>query len=107
MPVIPDALSGDLDARSEWTCPGVSTHPGRVAPGRQALDWEPVSLGPYRVLEHTCSCRAVFFELISCGGSYMIHRVIQGRRTEHAFTGRWTHREAHEMWQRLLTGRAR
>ncbi|MFF3437745.1 hypothetical protein [Streptosporangium sp. NPDC002721] len=107
MPTTPDALSGDLEARDEWTCPGISPHPVRVAPGRRALDWEALAPGPYRVLEHTCACRAVYFELIACGGTYLIHRVIQGRPTEHAFAGRWTHREAREMWLQLLIGQAR
>ncbi|MER5644946.1 hypothetical protein [Streptosporangium sp. NPDC002524] len=107
MPTTPGAPGGDLDARDEWTCPGVSAHPVRGAPGRRTLDWKPVSLGPYRVLEHTCACRAVFYELISCGGSHMIHRVVQGGPVEHAFTGRWTSREAREMWLLLLTGQAR
>ncbi|MGS2643048.1 hypothetical protein [Streptosporangium sp. LJ11] len=91
------------DARSEWPCPGVSAHPVRVTSERQTLDGDSVPQGRYRVVEHTCSCRMVFYELISCGGAYMI----QNRPPEHAFAGRWTLREAREMWRQVPTGQAR
>ncbi len=107
MATTPGTPSGEPAARGEWPCPGVSAHPVRVVPKRQALGWDSVPQGRYRVVEHTCSCRTVFYELISCGGTYMIHRVIQSGPPEHAFTGRWTLREAREMWQRLLNGQAR
>ncbi|GAA4206309.1 hypothetical protein GCM10022252_68280 [Streptosporangium oxazolinicum] len=107
MPATPDTQSGDPDTRVTWPCPGVSAHPVRVTSKRLALDWESVPQGRYRVTEHTCSCRMVFYELISCGGTYMIHRVIQNRPPEHAFAGRWTLREAREMWRQVLTGQAR
>lgn len=109
MPTTPDTPGGDLDARREWPCPGVSPHPVRITPEskRQELDWNAVPQGRYRVVEHTCSCRVIFYELISCGGTYMIHRVIQNKTPDHAFTGRWTLREAREMWHQMLTGWAR
>ncbi|WP_436760434.1 hypothetical protein [Streptosporangium sp. V21-05] len=98
---------GPKDVRGEWPCPGVSAHPVRAVPECQALDWDSVPQGRYRAVEHTCSCRTVFYELVSCGGAYMIHRVVQGSPPEHAFTGRWRVREAREMWHRVLTGQAR
>ena len=105
---MPDTMSGGLkDARSEWPCPGVSAHPVRVTLECRTLDWDSVPQGRHRVVEHTCSCRVVFYELISCGGTHMIHRVVQRRPPEHAFTGRWTLREAWEVWRQVLTGQAR
>ncbi len=105
---MPDTLSGaPKDARGERPCPGLSAHPIRATSECRALDGDSVPQRRYRVVEHTCSCRVVLYELISCGGIYMIHRVIQNKPPKHAFTGRWTLREAREMWRQVLTGQAR
>ncbi|MEV6865751.1 hypothetical protein AB0M44_32740 [Streptosporangium subroseum] len=101
------AMTRGLVAPVEWHCPGIGVHPERIMPGHQTLDWRPLSLGIYRVVEHTCSCRAVYYELVSVGGSYQIHKVIQPETPEHAFTGGWTRREARKWWVRLLIGHAR
>lgn len=91
----------------EWECPGVSLHPARRVVNYEHLDWSAWPLGEFRVLLHTCACTAVTYELVTVGGIYQIHRIVQLRPPEHAFAGRWTHREARDRWQRLLLGLAR
>lgn len=101
------ALARQLIEEPEWECPGLSLHPARPVLNHQRLDWNSWPLGEYRVIEHTCACTALTYELVTCGGCYQIHRLIQKFPPEHSFTGRWTHREARDWWQRLLLGLAR
>lgn len=91
----------------DWYCPGVSPHPARVMNGAIELPWVTQALGPYRVAEYTCSCVAVVYELISCGGAYQIHRTIQRDPPHDAWAGGWRREEAYQVWWMVLTGRAR
>ncbi|GIH99185.1 hypothetical protein Pta02_11940 [Planobispora takensis] len=88
-------------------CPGLAIHLGLPLRGCERLIWQPQPSGRYRVLDYTCSCRAVVYELVSCGGAYQIRKIIQGRPPKSWYAGRWNHQEAQGWWQRLLTGLAR
>src|SRR5437868_257679 len=67
----------------EWECPGLSVHPGRVAPGHVQLFWQEIVPGRLRVIEYTCACQAVCFELVAGGGTYLIHRFLQSEPEQH------------------------
>ncbi|MCG5213234.1 hypothetical protein [Streptosporangium sp. KLBMP 9127] len=69
--------------------------------------WTPQAPDRYRVHDFTCPCTAVVFELISHGGHYLIHKVIQLDHPEHTFAGNWHHSEARHLWLKLLLGEAR
>ncbi len=88
-------------------CPGLAIHLGLPLPGCERLVWQPQPSGRYRVLDYTCSCRAVVYELVSCGGAFQIRKIIQRQPPEVWYAGRWSHREAQGWWQRLLMGLAR
>lgn len=96
-----------VDASSELEYPGVSIHPGRALPNREKLTWLDQPRGPYRVIEYTCACEAVYYELISRGGIYMIHRVIQSDLPQHNYIGAWRLPDARVRWRDLLSGHAR
>lgn len=100
-------VTGELAELPEWDCPGLAPHPVRALPGRDNLDWLPQSAGRYRIVEYSCFCLAVSYELVRVGGIHQIHRVIQSEIPEHAWTGLWTNREARRWWYRVLTGQAR
>ncbi len=73
----------------------------------ERLLWMPEACGPYRVHSYTCACLAVYYELVSWGGQYAIHKVVQGECIQHAYAGGWPRAEALEWWNRLLAGMAR
>ncbi|MCT9932032.1 hypothetical protein N5079_17665 [Planotetraspora sp. A-T 1434] len=100
-------LARDLVEPPEWDCPGISVHPGRALRNRERLNWQDQPRGRYRVVEHTCCCQAVFYELICVGGIYQVHKVIQSDPPEHAYTGGWRNDEARHWWMRILMGSAR
>ncbi|MFE3452782.1 hypothetical protein ACFXJ8_28040 [Nonomuraea sp. NPDC059194] len=100
-------LARDLVDPPEWECPGISPHPARARPNRAALSWTLPAPDRYRVHEFTCACTAVYYELISRGGSYLIHKVVQLDTPAHTFAGPWPHSEARRWWLLLLLGDAR
>ncbi|MEV4016769.1 hypothetical protein AB0J35_40350 [Nonomuraea angiospora] len=88
-------------------CFGLSPHPFTPRRDHVRLDWSLEGPEHYRVHAFSCSCQPVCFELISRGGFYLIHRVTQLDRSEHAFTGAWFHSEARRWWLSLMLGNAR
>ncbi|GAA1288009.1 hypothetical protein Psi02_77840 [Planotetraspora silvatica] len=96
-----------MDDPVEWDCPEVSAHLGRALPNRDTLAWVAQPRGSYRVVEYTCACEAVFYELVSCGGIYQIHKVIQSEPLQHTYAGGWRQSEARLVWCQLLAGRIR
>ncbi|GLX96216.1 hypothetical protein Hesp01_41660 [Herbidospora sp. NBRC 101105] len=88
-------------------CPGISPHVAPLAADRVALAWEAQSRGPYRVLDYTCSCLAVYYELVQVGGLQQIHKVIQSEPEQHMFTEAWRAEKARYWWRLLLMGGAR
>ncbi|TQS24121.1 hypothetical protein [Microbispora sp. KK1-11] len=96
------------DDEVDWDCPGIALHLCRALPNRVKLLWSSEPQGRrHRVVEYTCACEALVYELVSCGGLYMVHKVIQLDPLEHAYTGGWQHAEARLWWHRLLVGLAR
>src|SRR4051812_47977892 len=65
----------DLLEEPDW--PGLSPHLRTAVPEPEELLWVSQPRGTYRVVDYTCDCEAVFYELISCGGIYQIHKVVQ------------------------------
>ncbi|GAB3878056.1 hypothetical protein GCM10027612_01750 [Microbispora bryophytorum subsp. camponoti] len=65
------------DLLEEPDCPGLSPHLRTAVPKPEKLLWVSQPRGPYRVVDYTCDCEAVFYELVSCGGMYQIHKVVQ------------------------------
>ncbi|GLX03027.1 hypothetical protein Misp02_71130 [Microtetraspora sp. NBRC 16547] len=100
-------LTRDAVSLSDEECPGISVHPGRALLNRERLIWQAQPRGPYRVVEHTCCCQAVFYELICVGGIYQVHKVIQSDPPRHGYVGGWRSREARQWWLRILLGSAR
>ncbi|GAA3172338.1 hypothetical protein [Nonomuraea roseoviolacea] len=100
--------SGRTSASSDdFECPGISPHPGRPLAGCKQIPWQREPVGPYRVLQYTCSCLAVTYELVSCSGAYQIHRLVQGDSMISHYAGPWSRPQADDVWLRILTGRAR
>ncbi|MEU8251809.1 hypothetical protein [Nonomuraea sp. NPDC048916] len=97
-----------LDAEADpWPCPRLSAHPPRHSGAPVAdIDWtkpQPVRL---RVVDHTCSCRVVVYELLSCGGHYMIRRLHQTDPPKSLYAGPWPRPVAERVWKLVLTGEA-
>ncbi|WP_157530690.1 hypothetical protein [Microtetraspora niveoalba] len=91
-------------------CPGVAPHPAIPLVGRHEFRWITESLGPGRVVEHTCGCAMTSYELISHAGVYQICRRTLPRAGVPALSWtaeRWRRSDAYEWWHRLLSGRAR
>ncbi|GLX05918.1 hypothetical protein [Microbispora sp. NBRC 16548] len=103
----PRRLARDLVEFPEWDCPGIAVHPGIALRSRKRLEWQDQPRGPYRVVDHTCCCQAVVYELICVGGIYQVHKVIQSDAPEHTYTGGWRGYEARYWWMRILMGSAR
>ncbi|MFI6324635.1 hypothetical protein ACIBG8_44415 [Nonomuraea sp. NPDC050556] len=47
------------------------------------------------------------FELISYGGQYAVHKIVQTDPPAHSFAGPWPHREARMWWMRIVAGQVR
>lgn len=97
----PRRLVRDLVEFPEGDCPGIALR------SRKRLDWQDQPRGPYRVIDHTCCCQAVFYELICVGGIYQVHKVIQSDLPEHTYTGGWRGDEVRYSWMRIVLGSAR
>lgn len=72
------------------------------------LDWHPSRWDEQcRVIDWTCPCRSVYYELCQAGGLGFVRRITQGEDLAVAETGRVRLAQAHAMWHALLTGLAR
>lgn len=91
----------------EASCPGIATHPRQPLPERARLSWGREPRGEFRIIDHTCCCQAVYFELISVGGVYQVRKTIQSNPPQHLYAGAWTRPEAVTWWLRILMGSAR
>ncbi|WP_327088368.1 hypothetical protein OIE66_39620 [Nonomuraea sp. NBC_01738] len=86
-----------------------SPHPARPVPGCRRLTWLPVRGDERcRVVEWTCDCIAVFYELCQAGGQFYIRKTVNDDTArEITESHRTTHVEAREVWAAILTGRLR
>lgn len=100
-------VQGSADLLDDRDCPGLSPYLRNAVSEPKKLLWVSQSRGPCRVVDYTCDCEAVFYELISCGGIYQIHRVVQSDLPAHAYAGGWQQVEARLWWHRLLQGNVR
>jgi hypothetical protein len=85
-------------------------HPTPPRVDAEQVEWRRVHppFEPARVIEHTCECRAVLYELCSRGGARFIRKTTRG-------PGRWTIAESppapaarvRVLWGQLLSGAAR
>ncbi|MEV0597558.1 hypothetical protein [Nonomuraea cavernae] len=61
--------------------------PRRSAIPLATIDWTKPSPVRLQVIDHTCSCRLVVYELLSSGGSYMIRRLHQTNPPRSSYAG--------------------
>ncbi|MFE3451589.1 hypothetical protein ACFXJ8_21965, partial [Nonomuraea sp. NPDC059194] len=88
-------------------CPRLAPHPpGRTAACDIHLKWDGEAPPRIRVVEYTCSCRVIVYELLRCSGLYIIRRTHQTTPAKVAYAGPWRHRVAGQMWTLILTGEA-
>lgn len=100
-----EVLDVELDA---WPCPQLAPHPPARTGGRvTCLDWAAESPARARVVDYTCSCRVIVYELLASGGTYVIRRTHQTVPPRVAYAGPWLRRPADRMWMLILTGEAR
>ncbi|MER5321193.1 hypothetical protein [Streptosporangium roseum] len=92
---------------------GERHHGHHVAPlqaAHEAIDWRPeVPRGDrVRVKEHTCDCRATFYELCRAGGLMFVRRTHRLRGAVTVHESPWAlSKEVEALWLRLLIGSAR
>lgn len=90
-----------------WPCPRLAPHPpARIGERTTLIDWTMERPARLRVLDYTCSCRVIVYELLGCGGRYMIRRTHQTAPPRVAYAGPWPRRTADLLWARILTGEA-
>ncbi|MFC4059361.1 hypothetical protein ACFOWE_13730 [Planomonospora corallina] len=87
-----------------------SRHVGALQERHERIDWRPERprAERIRVKEHTCCCKATFYELCQAGGLMFVRRThrLDGRMIVHESP--WVRaKEAQELWFRLLIGSAR
>ncbi|MEV0593145.1 hypothetical protein [Nonomuraea cavernae] len=86
------------------TCPQLAPHPpGRTGRLTTRLDWTAERPHRARVLDYTCSCRTIVYELLASGGTYVIRRTHQTAPPRETYAGPWTRREADRTWTLILT----
>lgn len=97
----------------DWPCPRMSVHPsGRIAAPAVAIDWTMEDwlqdqATRQRVVDYTCSCCVVVYELLSGGGLCVFRRTHQITPPRVAYAGPWRRAEAERLWKLLLAGEAR
>ncbi|SNS61722.1 hypothetical protein SAMN05216276_1012140 [Streptosporangium subroseum] len=85
-------------------------HVGLLQAKHEPIDWRPSlsRAGPARVKEHTCDCRATFYELCQAGGLMFIRRTHRLRGAVDVHESPWVvARDTQALWLRLLMGSAR
>nr|WP_055509973.1 hypothetical protein [Nonomuraea pusilla] len=105
-----DLPGEEIDA---WPCAGLSPHPPvRLAAQSLRIDWAAEDQGQerasrVRVVDSTCSCCVIVYELLNYGGVYAIRRTHQTVPPRFAYAGPWPHAQARRVWVMLLSGEAR
>ncbi|MFG1685237.1 hypothetical protein ACGFNP_34100 [Nonomuraea sp. NPDC049269] len=90
-----------------WPCPGLSPHPPhRTDSPKTLLEWTTDKPSRYRILDYTCSCGAVVYELLACGGNYRIRRTNQALSPGETYAGPWRRQVAERTWALILSGEA-
>lgn len=98
----------------DWPCPGFSAHPSeRVTAPRISIDWvigdrlKDHHSTHQRVLDYTCACSEVAYELLGTGGTYLFRRTDRSAPSVVAYAGPWRWAQASPLWRLLLSGEAR
>jgi hypothetical protein len=89
-----------------WPCPRRVPHPPTGAGRHTKLDWTVERSHRARVLDYTCSCRTMVYELLASGGTYVIRRTHQVEPRKEVYAGPWVCCEAERVWKLILTGEA-
>ncbi|GIH98685.1 hypothetical protein [Planobispora takensis] len=87
-----------------------SFHIGTLQAEREQIDWreEQARAARVRIREHTCDCKATFYELCQAGGLMFIRRTHRGPKSTVVHESPWLlTKETQELWIRLLMGSAR
>ncbi|MGV9772926.1 hypothetical protein [Streptosporangium sp. NPDC003464] len=85
-------------------------HLGPLQAVHELIDWRPERprADRVRVKEHTCDCRATFYELCQAGGLMFVRRTHRLRGAVTVHESPWAlSRQVEELWLRLLMGSAR
>jgi hypothetical protein len=85
-------------------------HVGALQQRHERIDWRPERprADRVRVKEHTCCCRATFYELCQAGGLMFVRRTHRLGDEVTVHESPWVRtRAAEELWFRLLMGTAR
>ena len=85
-------------------------HPGLLQVRHELIDWRPElsRAGQVRVKEHTCDCRATFYELCQAGGLMFVRRTRRLKGAVDVHESPWVvARVTQALWLRLLMGSAR
>ncbi|MFB9882891.1 hypothetical protein ACFFMN_33670 [Planobispora siamensis] len=83
---------------------------GLLQAEHERIDWrgEQARAARVRIREHTCDCKATFYELCQAGGLMFIRRTHRGPAGVVVHESPWIPaKEAQELWLRLLSGSAR
>lgn len=85
-------------------------HVGVLQASHQLIDWRPTvpRADRVKVKEHTCDCRATFYELCRAGGLMFVRRThrLGGAVTVHESPWELS-KQVEALWMRLLIGSAR
>ncbi|MFF5206255.1 hypothetical protein [Streptosporangium sp. NPDC000396] len=87
-----------------------SHHLAPLQAKHERIDWRPERprADRVRVKEHTCDCRATFYELCQAGGLMFIRRTHRLRGVVTVHESPWAvSRQVEALWLRLLIGSAR
>ncbi|GIH77679.1 hypothetical protein [Planobispora longispora] len=87
-----------------------SHHVGVLQAEHERIDWrvERPRADRVRVREHTCDCRATFYELCQAGGLMFVRRTHRAMGKTAVHESPWAPaKETQKLWLRLLMGGAR
>ncbi|SEN21103.1 hypothetical protein SAMN05660976_07050 [Nonomuraea pusilla] len=76
----------------------------------EEVDWRAPSLRAQRirVLDHTCECLVVVYELCAAGGLFFVRRKDRSGPTERVQESAWmVMRGGHALWRGIVSGQAR
>nr|WP_221473842.1 hypothetical protein [Planomonospora venezuelensis] len=87
-----------------------SHHIGALQEPHERIDWRPEQprVDRVRIKEHTCDCKATFYELCQAGGLMFVRRTHRQMGEVIVHESPWTvAKRTQELWLRLLMGSAR